>query len=139
MRLWLLAIALVALVACGGGGLSEEEVESIVETEVARAVRREVPRAVKKEMRALAEATIAAAKVPKSAEWDAVQAAIDVMMVDNRMTTVTANGTAAKIIAAFDFDSGAGTQNITEYLRDPSTTYCYTWDSTGKILTQADC
>ena len=85
------------------------------------------------------EEMIAAKQRAKDAEWDAVQIAIDIMLADNRLSTVAANGTAAKITAAFDFDFGPGTQNITDYLGAPSTAYCYTWDSTGNILTQADC
>ena len=71
------------------------------------------------------------------AENDAVQSSIDIMMADNELTTVTANGTAAQIVGATtDFGSG---QLILTYFRDPTTTYCYTWDGTGQILTQTTC
>ena len=73
----------------------------------------------------------------KDAERDAVQSSVDIMMSDNAITTVTANGNAAKIVrATTDFGGG---QLITDYFREPSTTYCYTWAASGEILTQADC
>ena len=57
------------------------------------------------------------------------------MMVDNNMTEVTANGTAAKITSTTGFGGG---QLITGYLRDFPTEYCYTWISNGEVA-QADC
>ena len=72
----------------------------------------------------------------KKSEFDNVQAAIDLMITDNNLTSVAAGGTAAAITSTTDFGGG---QLIAEYFRDDSTAYCYTWDSTGKLLTQADC
>ena len=72
----------------------------------------------------------------KDAEYDNVQSAMDLMITDNNLTTVTANATAAKITSTNDFGGG---QLIATYFRDPSTTYCYTWSTSGEILTQADC
>ena len=68
------------------------------------------------------------------AEWDAIQSAIDTMMADNAATTVTASvGDAAKITDSTAF----GNSNpLAAYVRDTSTTYCYTWAATGRILTQ---
>ena len=37
---------------------------------------------------------------------------------------------------SLDFDAGAGTQNLSTYVRDTTTTYCYTWATTGRMLTQ---
>ena len=71
-----------------------------------------------------------------SAEWDSIQSAIDTMMADNTLTAVNAGGSAAFITDSFDFDAGSGSQNLSTYLRDPSTTYCYTWAASGRILTQ---
>ena len=71
-----------------------------------------------------------------SAEWDAIQAAIDTMMADQAFTTVTASAAAAFITDRFDFDPGAGTQTLSSYLRDSSATDCYTWAASGRILTQ---
>ena len=71
-----------------------------------------------------------------NAEWDAIQSAIDTMMADNALTAVTAGGSAAFITDSFDFDATGGTQNLSTYLRDASTTYCYTWAASGRILTQ---
>ena len=75
-------------------------------------------------------------KGAKSAEFAAVQSAIDNMLVDNKMAAVTANETAAKITETTDFGGG---QLIASYIGDPSSSYCYTWDGTGKVLTQAAC
>jgi len=71
-----------------------------------------------------------------SAEWDAIQSAIDTMMADQALTTVDAESTAKFITDSIDFDAGAGTQNLSAYVRDSTTTYCYTWAATGRILTQ---
>ena len=71
-----------------------------------------------------------------NAEWDAIQSAIDTMMADNTLTAVAAGGSAAFITDTFDFDASSGTQNLSTYLRDASTTYCYTWAASGRILTQ---
>ena len=71
-----------------------------------------------------------------NAEWDAIQSAIDTMMADNALTAVAAGASAAFITDSFDFDAGSGTQNLSTYLRDTSTTYCYTWAASGRILTQ---
>ena len=71
-----------------------------------------------------------------TAEWDSIQSAIDTMMADNTLTAVTAGSSAVFITDSFDFDAGSGTQNLSTYLRDSSTTYCYTWAASGRILTQ---
>ena len=71
-----------------------------------------------------------------SAEWDTIQSAIDTMMADNTLLAVAAGGSAAFITDSFDFDATAGTQNLSTYLRDSTTSYCYTWAATGRILTQ---
>ena len=73
-----------------------------------------------------------------NAEWDAIQSAIDTMMADNALTAVAAGASAAFITDSFDFDAGSGTQNLSAYLRDTSTTYCYTWAASGRILTQVE-
>jgi len=72
-----------------------------------------------------------------SAEWDSIQSAIDTMMADNTLLTVTAGGSPAKFITdILDFDAGSGTQSLSAYLRDATTVYCYTWATSGRILTQ---
>ena len=77
----------------------------------------------------------------KDAEWDAVQSAIDIMMSDNKINAVADNGAAAikltdstVLCAACPADKKLG-----KYLRDASTKYCYTWDTTGRVLTQPTC
>ena len=72
-----------------------------------------------------------------TAEWDSIQSAIDTLMADKTLTAVAPSvGSTAKITDSFDFDAGAGTENLSTYVRDPSTIYCYTWANTGRILTQ---
>ena len=71
-----------------------------------------------------------------TAEWDSIQSAIDTMMADNTLTAVSAGASAAFITDSFNFDADGGTQNLSTYLRDSSTTYCYTWAASGRILTQ---
>ena len=76
---------------------------------------------------------------PLNAEWDAVQVAIDVMMADRKLTEINAGVPSAKITSTFDFGVGAVDQTLREYLRDSETRYCYTWDSTGRVLSQSFC
>ena len=56
-----------------------------------------------------------------NAEWDSIQSAIDTMMADQSLTAVTAGALAAFITDSFDFDAGAGTQDLSAYLRVDST------------------
>ena len=152
MRLWILAIPLVVLVACGGGGLSEEEVDSRIATEVARAVDREVPTAVNREVEMALGAVIremdkifrvlnedfaaSGERAAKAAERDTVQTAIETMIADKKLTSVTANsGPAAKVTSSTDFGGG---HSIAIYIRGLPTAYCYTWTDKG-VVTQADC
>ena len=71
-----------------------------------------------------------------AAEWTTIQSTIDTMMADNTMLTVADGASAAFITDSFDFDAGGGTQNLAAYLRDSSTAYCYTWATSGQVLTQ---
>ena len=69
-----------------------------------------------------------------SAEWDAIQSAIDTMMADKTLTSLTASsGSAAFILDSTNFGSG---QTLAAYVRDTTTAYCYTWAASGRILTQ---
>ena len=70
------------------------------------------------------------------AEWDAIQGAIETLMSDQELTTVAAGVTAAFITDSFDFDAGSGVRNLANYVRDTTTSYCYTWNATGQLLTQ---
>ncbi len=74
----------------------------------------------------------------KAAEANTVQAAVDTLMADQNWLTVTVNGTAAKIDATSDFGTATSTQNLTAYLREASTVYCYTWAATG-LVTEVTC
>ena len=77
----------------------------------------------------------------KSAENENVQAAVDALMADKGRTTVVANdlgtsGNANLGWAAFDLDDTAGTFFLDAYLRSPSTTYFYCWDTAGLVTEQ---
>jgi hypothetical protein len=39
---------------------------------------------------------------------------------------------------SLDFDPDDEVQNLTNYMRDVTTGYCYTWDSVGSLLTQVE-
>ncbi len=71
----------------------------------------------------------------------AVQFAIDSMMIGNLLTSLTANSTAdyirAEGVAATDTDFGGG-QSLAGYTREAFSLFCYTWDSTGTLLTQLE-
>ena len=78
-------------------------------------------------------------KGAKAAEEEALQAAIDIMMVDKDLVAVAASpAAAATITAATDFDASAGTLFITAYLPVP-TEFCYTWTVGGQVTQAADC
>ena len=72
----------------------------------------------------------------QAAERVAVQVAVDVMMADLRISTLTGNAVPAKLTDSTDLIGG---QTLAGYLRDSTSKYCYTWDSTGKFLTQSAC
>ena len=69
-----------------------------------------------------------------SAEWDAVQSAIDTMMADKTLTSLTASSGSAAFI--LDSTNSVGGQTLADYVRDTTTAYCYTWAASGRILTQ---
>ncbi|MBC8280124.1 MAG: prepilin-type N-terminal cleavage/methylation domain-containing protein [Chloroflexi bacterium] len=73
-----------------------------------------------------------------AAEWDAIQRSIEALMSDQELSTVSAGASAAFITNSIDFDPGSGVQNLTNYMRDTTTGYCYTWDNTGSLLTQVE-
>lgn len=73
-----------------------------------------------------------------AAEWDAIQRAIGTMMSEEELTTVTAGASNAFITDTLDFDAGSGAADLAGYMRDVTTSYCYTWDATGQLLTQVE-
>jgi prepilin-type N-terminal cleavage/methylation domain-containing protein len=69
-----------------------------------------------------------------SAEWDAIQPSIDTMMSDVGITAVTGSpSTNLHITRTLDLISG---NTLANYVRDTSTIYCYTWDTSGRITAQ---
>ena len=77
-------------------------------------------------------------RAPRLLSWTPYQVAVDIMLADKKLTTVAAGATAATVTSSTDFDASAATLNITEYLRDLPTEFCYTW-TTGGVVTQATC
>ena len=75
----------------------------------------------------------------KAGEKDTFQTAIETMIADKKLTSVVPKtAPAAAVTSSIDFDPGTGVVNITSYIRDLPTDYCYTWTATG-LVTQADC
>ena len=74
----------------------------------------------------------------KAAEANTVQAAVDTMMAEQNWLTVKASTGTAKIDATSDFHTDTGVQNLTAYLREASTVYCYTWATDGRV-TEVTC
>ncbi len=77
-------------------------------------------------------------------EMQTMQAAIDLLMADNALTTVAPSTAPLATFAAFDFDAGAGTVNLysatgTTYLRQNPTKCSYEWVASGQISTQTLC
>ncbi|MCH8988341.1 MAG: prepilin-type N-terminal cleavage/methylation domain-containing protein [Chloroflexi bacterium] len=70
-----------------------------------------------------------------SAEWDAIQSAIDTMMADVPLIEINP-GTSDFITRTLDLGVGAVDQDLSAYVRDLTTVYCYTWDGTGRITAQ---
>ena len=73
----------------------------------------------------------------KDAEKSGVQAAMDTMITDKDLTGVDSRGTPTAGFAIWP-EVGGVDEPLSAYLRSATTTYCYTWDNTGKLLTQAD-
>ena len=72
-------------------------------------------------------------------ERPTVQAAIDLLIADNALTSATmvASVAATTDFTAVDFDSGAATVFLyPAYLRQNPTMCSYTWDINGQVLTQ---
>lgn len=76
----------------------------------------------------------------KAGEKDTFQTAIETMIADKKLTSVVAKSApAAAVTSSFDFDPDTtDVVNITSYIRDLPTDYCYTWTTSG-VVTQADC
>lgn len=76
------------------------------------------------------------AEGPKEAEWATFQTAIDTFMTDNALTEVTpsTSGVGGEKIDLIGTQFHA-TSSLDLYMRD-TPTFCYRWDSTGKIISQ---
>ena len=58
------------------------------------------------------------------------------LIFDGMLSRAAAGVTAAFITDSFDPDVGSGVRNPANYMRGATTSYCYTWDGTGQLLTQ---
>lgn len=73
----------------------------------------------------------------KATEWDNVQAAMDAMMAEAQVTTITgliATDNSTNAWAALP--AGTGVQPLSGFLRENPTKYFYCYDGTGKINQQ---
>jgi len=69
-----------------------------------------------------------------TAEWDAIQSAIDTMMSDVGITALTGSPTTyLHITDTLDLIGGT---TLSAYVRNASTTYCYRWDASGRVTLQ---
>ena len=78
----------------------------------------------------------AGALAAEAAEWDAVQSAVDTMMTDNQLSTVSASTGSTRIADNLDWDASSATVSLAAYTRDTITNYCYEWAATGRIIAQ---
>ena len=70
------------------------------------------------------------------AEWLEYQVAIDTMIVDYEFSSISASASPAFISDTFDFDRGTGNLTLFSYDQNDRSHYCYTWATSGRILTQ---
>ncbi len=84
----------------------------------------------------------------RATEAVGVQTAIDVMMSDAILATLTIGGgsitapiymdtTGHAGATLTDLDGGVGAETLTTYLREQHTEWCYEWDATGSITSQS--
>ncbi len=69
-----------------------------------------------------------------TAEWDAIQSAIDTMMSDVGITALT--GSPTTYLHMTDTLDLIGGNTLSAYVRNASPTYCYRWDASGRITLQ---
>jgi prepilin-type N-terminal cleavage/methylation domain-containing protein len=74
----------------------------------------------------------------QNAEIESVQAAMDAMMAENGITTVTGRvvGTDNSVADWSALPAGAGAEALAGFLRSPTTTYFYCYDNSGNITRQ---
>ena len=71
----------------------------------------------------------------RNAERSAVQLSMDAMLADVRQGTVDAQNSPTASFSSLP-TGAAGIAPLSGYLPSSTTTYCYTWDTTGRVLTQ---
>ncbi len=77
----------------------------------------------------------------QAAEWENVQAAMDLLLADEGITSVTANdlvavGTASQTWSALPVNPGTSGYFLDQYLRSDTTKYFYCWDLTALVTEQ---
>lgn len=66
-------------------------------------------------------------------EREAVQTAMNSMMTENALVSVTANETGAAVNTWSGFPKGEGVESLERYIKDGTTTFYYCWDSKGEV------
>jgi hypothetical protein len=74
------------------------------------------------------------ASAAKAAEWDMVQAAMDSMLTDKGISSVTRSGDSTNDWS--ELPTGPGAAPLAGYMAADTSTYFYCWDETGKVLFQ---
>ena len=76
----------------------------------------------------------------KNAEWESVQTAMNAMMADKAITTVTATegNTFARTADWSSLPAGLGSATLDGYLQSPNTPYYYCWDTSGQVQSQGE-
>lgn len=75
----------------------------------------------------------------KNAEWESVQTAMNAMMAEQAITSVTAStGGAARTNGWTALPAGTGAATLDGYLQASSTVYYYCWDSAGQVTSQSE-
>ena len=75
----------------------------------------------------------------KNAEWESVQTAMNAMMADKAITTVTVSAVGARTadFTSLPLGTNASPLGVT-YLQSASTVYYYCWDLNGQVTGQGE-
>ena len=70
----------------------------------------------------------------KTAEKESIQTAIDTYIADKSLSALPSGDFPSSVTNLFT--GGSGTLDLTNALRNPTSTYYYCWDSTGSVTKQ---
>ena len=75
----------------------------------------------------------------KNAEWESVQTAMNAMMADVAITTVTASSSGGARTGNWSaLPVGVNAATLDGYLQSASTVYFYCWDLNGQVVSQGE-